>query len=128
MADATLFEKAVSLLGVLGIGGVLTYLGNRYSAKKNTEPALANVAVSERKVTLEELQFIVQRHDIEIRRLEEELEESRTAHKTSRSLLRLALQHIGLLRRDMREAGIEPPALPEQLSSEQLPWDLNMYD
>jgi hypothetical protein len=128
MPDASIFEKVVSVLGVLGIGGVLTYLGNRYTAKKNSEPAMANVAIADRKITLEEIQFIVQRHEIEIRRLEEELEESRTAHKTSRSLLRLALQHIGLLRRDMREAGIEPPQLPEQLSSESLPWDLNMYD
>jgi hypothetical protein len=128
MADATLFEKVVSVVGVLGVGGILTYFGNRYSAKKNAEPAMANVAIADRKVTLEEIQFIVQRHEIELRRLEEELEESRAAHKTSRSLLRLALQHIGLLRRDMRAVGMEPPALPDALSSEQLPWDLNMYD
>jgi hypothetical protein len=97
-------------------------------ARKNAEPAMANAAVAERKTTLEEIQYIVERHEIELRRLEEELEESRAAHKTSRSLLRLALQHIGLLRRDMRNAGVEPPSLPEQLSSESLPWDLNMYD
>jgi chromosome segregation ATPase len=128
MADLSLFEKAVSVLGVLGLGGVLTYFGNRYSANKSSEPAMANVEVAQRRATLEEIQFIVERHEIELERLKDELEESRTAHKTSRSLLRLALQHIGLLRRDMREAGIEPPALPEQLTSEQLPWDLNMYD
>jgi uncharacterized protein HemX len=127
-ADPSNFERAVSLLSVLGLGGVLTYLGNRYVARKNAEPAMANAAVAERKTTLEEIQYIVERHEIELRRLEEELEESRAAHKTSRSLLRLALQHIGLLRRDMRNAGVEPPNLPEQLSSESLPWDLNMYD
>lgn len=128
MADPTTFERVVSVLGVLGLGGVMTYFGQRYSAKKAAEPATAAVAVQNRRATLEEIQFIVERHEIELKRLEEELEESRKALKSSRSLLRLALQHIGLLRRDMREAGIEPPALPEQLSSENLPWDLNMYD
>ena len=128
MADPGVFEKVVSVLGVIGLGGVMTYFGTRYTARKNAEPANAAVAVQDRRLTLEEIQFIVQRHEIEIKRLEEELEESRNALQSSRSLLRLALQHIGLLRRDMREASIEPPALPEQLTSESLPWDLNMYD
>jgi glycine cleavage system regulatory protein len=128
MADPTTFEKVVSFLGVVGLGSVMTYFGTRYSARKAAEPATAAVSVQDRRLTLEEIQYIVQRHEIEIHRLEEELEESRAALKSSRSLLRLALQHIGLLRRDMRDARIEPPALPEQLSSESLPWDLNMYD
>jgi hypothetical protein len=125
MADMHIIERVVTVLGALGIGG---YFSARYVAKKNAEPAMASVAIENRKVTLEEIQFIVQRHELELRRLEEELEESRNAHKASRSLLRLALQHIGLLRRDMRAASIEPPLLPEALSSEQLPWDLNMYE
>lgn len=121
-------DKIVTVLGGVGLGGVLTYLGNRYVAKKNAEPGLEMAKVENRKTTLEEIQLILERHEIEIRHLEEELEESRTALKSSRALLRLALKHIGLLRRDMRAAGIEPPILPEQLSSEQLPWDLNMYE
>lgn len=121
-------DKVLTVLGGLGLGGVLTYLGTRYSAKKGAEPGLAMAKVHERKTTLEEIQAILERHDIEIKRLEEELEESRAALKSSRSLLRLALKHIGLLRRDMRAGGIEPPNLPDELSSESLPWDLNMYE
>ena len=128
MADPNVFEKVVSVLGVVGLGGVMTYFGHRYSAKKAAEPAMANVEVQNRRLTLDEIQFIVERHEIELKRLEEELEESRNALKSSRSLLRLALQHIGLLRRDMRTAGITPPDLPGPLTSENLPWDLNMYE
>lgn len=125
MADISLVERVVTILGALGIGG---YLSNRYAAKKGAEPGMAMARVEERKTTFEEIQFILDRHENELQRLEEELEESRKALRSYRSLLRLGLQHIGLLRRDMRAAGIEPPQLPEQLSSEQLPWDLNMYD
>lgn len=128
MADPSIFDKAVTVLGALGLGGVLTYLGTRYSAKKGAEPGLAMANIEGRKTTLEEIQAILERHDLELKRLEEELEESRAALRGYRSLLRLSLQHIGLLRRDMRAGGIEPPSLPEQLSSEQLPWDLNMYE
>ena len=123
-----LHEKVVTVLGALGLGGVLTYLGTRYSARKGAEPGLEMAKVENRKTTLEEIQLILERHELELQRLEEELEESRAALKSSRALLRLALKHIGLLRRDMRAAGVEPPTLPEQLSSESLPWDLNMYD
>ena len=123
-----LHDKVLTVLGGLGLGGVLTYLGTRYSARKGAEPGLAIANIEGRKTTLEEIQYIVERHELEIRNLEEELEESRRALKGYRSLLRLALQHIGLLRRDMRVAGIEPPQLPDQLTSEALPWDLNMYD
>lgn len=128
MADMGVFEKVMASLGVLGAGGILTYFGTRYTAKKSAEPAMVLAKVQDRKATLEEIQFILERHEIELRRLEEELEEARRALKSSRSLLRLALQHIGLLRRDMRAANIEPPALPLALSSEELPWDLNMYE
>lgn len=121
-------DKVLTVLGGLGLGGVLTYLGTRYAAKKVAEPAFAMVKVEERRATLDEIQAILERHDIEIHRLEEELEESRAALKAARSLLRLALKHIGLLRRDMRDGGIEPPSLPDGLSSESLPWDLNMYE
>ncbi len=126
MSDLT--DKVLTVLGGVGLGGFLTYLGNRYTAKKAAEPAMEMARVAARKTTLEEIQLILERHEIEIRQLEEELEESRTALRSSRALLRLSLKHIGLLRRDMRAAGIEPPELPEQLSSESLPWDLNMYD
>lgn len=128
MADAGIFDKAVTVLGALGLGGILTYLGTRYSARKGAEPGMAMANIEGRKTTLEEITLILERHEIEIRNLEESLEESRTALKGSRALLRLSLKHIGLLRRDMRAAGVEPPTLPEQLSSEQLPWDLNMYE
>lgn len=128
MSDMGVFEKVMASLGILGAGGILTYLGTRYSANKTAEPAIITAKVQDRKVTLEEIQFIVERHEIELRRLEEELEEARKALKSARSLLRLSLQHIGLLRRDMRTASIEPPALPLALSSEELPWDLNMYE
>ena len=126
MSDIT--DKVFTVLGGLGLGGVLTYLGTRYAAKKGAEPGLATARVQDRKVTLEEIQVILERHDLELKRLEEELEDARKALRGYRSLLRLSLQHIGLLRRDMRAAAIEPPQLPEQLSSECLPWDLNMYD
>lgn len=125
MADMHIIERVITVLGALGVG---SYASARYVARKNSESAASMARVENRRVTLEEIGLILERHEIELRRLEEELEESRNAHKTSRSLLRLALQHIGLLRRDMRAAGMEPPLLPEALSSEQLPWDLNMYD
>lgn len=126
MADiGNTIEKVVAFVGALGLGG---YLSARYTAKKNAEPGMAMAKVEERKTTLEEIQFILERHELELRRLKEELEESRQALRASRGLLRLALQHIGMMRRDMRAAGIEPPTLPEKLSSEQLPWDLNMYE
>jgi len=128
MADASMFDKVMTVLGGLGAGGILTYLGTRYSAKKGAEPGLEMAEVEHRRTTLEEIQLILERHEIEIRRLEEELEESRTALRSSRALLRLGLKHIGLLRRDMRAAGIEPPQLPDELSSDKLPWDLNMYE
>lgn len=121
-------EKMLTALGGLSLGGVLTYLSNRYTAKKAAEPAMAMAKIEDRRVTLEEIALILDRHEIELRRLEEELEDSRQALKSSRSLLRLSLKHIGLLRRDLRAAGIEPPLLPEELASDQLPWDLNMYD
>jgi hypothetical protein len=126
MADIGItIEKVVAFVGALGLGG---YLSARYTAKKKSEPEMALAKVQERKTTLEEIQFILERHEIELRRLEEELEESRQALRSSRSLLRLALQHIGMMRRDMRAAGFEPPQLPEKLSSEQLPWDLDMHE
>ncbi len=121
-------DKVVTVLGALGLGGVLTYLGTRYQAKKSAEPGMAMANIEGRKTTLEEVAMIVERHEEQIVRLQEELEAARAALRGYRSLLRLALQHIGLLRRDMRAAGLEPPNLPEPLSSEGLPWDLNMYD
>lgn len=126
MADIGItVERVVAVLGALGLGG---YLSARYAARKSAEPEMAIAKVQERKTTLEEIQYILERHEDELKRLEKELDEYRQALKSSRALLRLALQHIGLLRRDMRAAGIEPPQLPDKLTSEQLPWDLDMYE
>ena len=127
MSDG-LADKGLTILGSLGFGGMLTYLGTRYAARKSAEPGIELAKVEHRKTTLEEIQLILERHELEIRGLEEELESARRTLKTYRTFLVTALKHVGLLRRDMRAAGIEPPALPEQLSSENLPWDLNMYD
>lgn len=127
MAES-LMDKVVTVLGALGAGGVLTYLGSRYSAKKSAEPGLAMANVETEKLTLEKIRLILQQHEDQIKDLQEELGESKQALRTSRTLLKWALQHIGLLRRDMRAAGVEPPALPEKLTSECLPWDLNMYE
>lgn len=125
MADLSILEKVLTVLGGLGIA---TYLGTRYNANKVAEPAMAMAKVEDRKANLQEIQLILERHEHEIQRLQEELEESKAALKAAKSLLRLALQHIGLLRRDMRAAAIEPPTLPIKLSSDELPWDLNMFD
>lgn len=128
MADMGVVEKVVAVLGALGIGSIATYLGTRYSAKKSAEPAMALVQVEGRRVTLEEIQIILDAHEKELIRLNKKLEDTERALKTSRTFLKLALAHIGFLRRDMRAAGVEPPALPVELSSDNIPWDVNMFD
>ncbi|MCA1841496.1 MAG: hypothetical protein LC723_14455 [Actinobacteria bacterium] len=128
MSDASMFDKVMTVLGGLGAGGLLTYLGTRYKANKDAEPGMALAHVEDRKATFQEVQVILDAHTKELIRLGVELEETQKALKTSRTFLRFALAHIGLLRRDMRAAGIEPPPLPPELSSDNIPFDINMYD
>lgn len=128
MADASTFDKVMTVLGGLGAGGILTYLGTRYQARKGAEPGMAMAHVEERKATFQEVQMILDEHTKELKRLSNELDETQKALKTSRAFLKLALQHIGLLRRDMRMAGMEPPPLPHELASDNIPWDVNMHD
>lgn len=122
------FEKATGLAGAVGIGGILTYLGTRYTAKKNSEPGLAMANVENRRTNLDEIQLILERHDRQIASLTEDLLNAREDVRKGRILLRLALQHIGLLRKEMRAANIEPPVLPEKLTNDMLPWDIDMYE
>jgi hypothetical protein len=128
MADAGIFDKVMTVLGGLGAGGILTYLGTRYKARKGAEPGMAMAHVEDRRTTIQEVKVILDAHEKELNRLGAELNEAQRALKTSRSFLKFALAHIGLLRRDMRAAGMEPPPLPPQLTTENIPWDVNMYD
>lgn len=128
MADPSVFDKIMTVLGAVGAGGILTYAGTRYKAKKDAEPGIAMAHVEDRRATFQEVQLVLDAHEKELKRLGEKLDETEKALKTSRAFLKLALQHIGLLRRDMRLAGMEPPPLPDELTSDNIPWDVNMYE
>lgn len=125
---SSMFERAYTVLGGLGLGGILTYLGTRYSAKKTAEPGMAMADVELRKLTLEQMKEILIRHDNEITGLSSKLEKSQEDVKVARKLLKLALMHIGAMRRDMRRGGVTPPDLPLELHNINLPWDIDMYE
>lgn len=125
---SSMFERAYTVLGGLGLGGILTYLGTRYAAKKTAEPGMAMADVELRKLTLEQMKEILVRHDNEIQGLGTKLEKSQEDLKVARKLLKLALMHIGAMRRDMREARVLPPDLPIELHNINLPWDIDMYE
>jgi len=122
------FERISTVLGLLGTGGILTYFGTRYSAKKSAEPGLAMADIELRKLTLEQMKEILVRHDAEIQTLNTKLEKSREELTGTRKLLKLALVHIGQLRRDMRDRDIVPPELPQELTNSELPWDIDMNE
>lgn len=104
------------------ITGVLLYLGNRYVARQTREVGEQQVEVDRRKVDQEAFDRFIARYESDRERQEEEMEEQRTVLQSTQRLLRSALKHINLLRREMRVRDLTPPPLPPEL--ETVPWGL----
>lgn len=113
-----------ALLAVLSsaITGLLLYLGNRYVARQTRTVGEQQIEVDRRKVDQEAFDRFIARYESDRERQEEEMEEQRTVLENTRALLRTALKHINLLRREMRDRDITPPPLPDTL--ETVPWGL----
>lgn len=113
-----------ALIGVLSafVTGLLLYLGNRFVARQTREVGEQQVEVEQRKVDQEAFDRFIARYEADRTRQDEELEETRTELRETRSLFRTALKHINLLRGEMRRSNVVPPELPEELAD--VPWDM----
>jgi hypothetical protein len=113
-----------ALIGALGtaVAGLLLLLGNRFVAKQSREVGEQQVDVDRRKVDQEAFDRFIARYEADRQRQEEELDEQRGVLENTRALLRTALKHINLLRREMRDHRLTPPPLPETL--ETVPWGM----
>jgi len=113
-----------TLIGIASafITGLLLLLGNRYVAKQTREVGEQQVEVEQRKVDQEAFDRFISRYEADRARQDEELEETRSMLQDTRALLRAALKHINLLRREMTNRNVTPPPLPETL--ETVPWGL----
>jgi hypothetical protein len=104
------------------ITGVLLLLGNRFVARQTREVGERQVEVEQRKVDQEAFDRFIARYEADRTRQDEELEETRTELRETRSLFRTALKHINLLRGEMRRREVPVPPLPDDLAD--VPWDM----
>lgn len=102
--------------------GLLLLLGNRFVARQTREVGEQQIEVDQRKVDQEAFDRFVNRYESDRDRQDEELRETREDLQQTRSLFRIALKHINLLRGEMRERRIPLPPLPDPL--ETVPWGL----
>lgn len=109
-------------VGSAFITGLLLLLGTRFVARQSREVGEQQVEVDRRKVDQEAFDRFVQRYESDRQRQDEELEETRGDLRETRGLFRTALKHINLLRGEMRNNDMTPPALPVEL--ETVPWGL----
>jgi hypothetical protein len=112
-----------ALIGVLSafVTGLLLLLGTRFVARQSREVGEQQVEVEQRKVDQEAFDRFVKRYETDRDRQDDELEETRGELRETRSLFRVALKHINLLRSEMRREEIPLPPLPAAL--ETVPWD-----
>lgn len=113
-----------ALIGVVSaaVTGVLLLLGTRFVARQSRVVGEQQVEVEQRKVDQEAFDRFVTRYEADRQRQDEELEETRTELRETRSLFRTALKHINQLRSEMRDRQMPIPPLPEALES--VPWSL----
>jgi Zn-dependent M16 (insulinase) family peptidase len=113
-----------ALIGVVSafVTGLLLLLGTRFVARQSREVGEQQVEVEQRKVDQEAFDRFVTRYESDRQRQDEELAETRHELADTRSLFRVALKHINLLRSEMRRSNMTPPTLPQEL--ETVPWGL----
>lgn len=113
-----------ALIGAIATvaAGLLLLLGNRFVARQSRAVGEQQIEVDRRKVDQEAFDRFIARYEADRQRQEEEMDEQRTVLDSTRALLRTALKHINLLRREMRNHDQTPPPLPETL--ETVPWSL----
>lgn len=104
------------------ITGVLLLLGSRFVARQSREVGEQEIEVERRKVDQTAFDRFVSRYEADRARQDDELEETRTELRETRSLFRVALKHINQLRSEMRKPAPVIPPLPVEL--ETVPWSL----
>lgn len=113
-----------AIIGVVStlIASGLLLLGTKFVARQSRVVGEQQVAVDQRKVDQETFDRFMTRYDHDRERQDAELAETRQELRDTRSIFRIALKHINLLRSEMRRHEVPVPVLPERL--EDVPWSL----